>query len=93
MRDYIHIDTTTIMEFKGKQKRNECYKARDAYYECLDLNESKQPNGSCQRLLQEFEKNCGTKWTEHFIRKRSYEKFKEKVYKEGVDAVDQKNIN
>lgn len=81
------------MEFKGKQKRTECYKSRDAYYECLDLNEAKQPEQSCRQLLQEFEKNCGAKWTEHFIRKRSYEKFKQKIYKDGIDAIDQKNIN
>lgn len=87
----------TPMEFKGREQRNECYSARDAYFDCL---ESKQETGTttitdssegpCKELFAKFEKNCGKKWTEHFIRRRGYLKFKEKLEKEGAEAIDKK---
>lgn len=87
------------MEFKAREQRTQCYNARDLYYECLDKNltdnkintataaATKQPS-ACRQLLDNFEKSCGKKWTEHFIRKRDYLKFKEIIEKEGVESFD-----
>lgn len=73
------------MEFKDRAARKVCYKARDAYLECFE----RQKDGSeCKTLLEEFEKTCGAKWTEHFIRKHDYLKFKEKIYADGEDPID-----
>lgn len=83
------------MEFKGKAKRADCYKARDAYYECAEKNPSpdkKHPIEACQHLYNEFENQCGAKWTEHFIRKKDYEKFKERLQKEGLDSIDRRKL-
>lgn len=91
------------MEFKDREQRTQCYSARDNYYECLDKNlidnkintataaATKQPP-ACRQLLDSFEKSCGKKWTEHFIRKRDYMKFKERVEKEGVELIDKAKI-
>jgi cytochrome c oxidase assembly factor 6 len=81
------------MEFKGRQQRAYCYEARDAFFVCHE----KQPKGvdtkvACKDLFDKFEKACGHKWTEHFLRKHSYEKFKDKLMKDGVDAVDDEKM-
>lgn len=85
------------MEFKGREQRTQCYKARDIYYDCLDKNlppdtKTNTDIPACKQLLKEFEQACGKKWCEHFIRKRDYLKFKEKIEKEGVEAVDKAKI-
>lgn len=77
------------MEFKGRDERTKCYATRDAYFGCIE----KQPEGTdakaaCKELFDKFEMTCGMKWTEHFIRRRDYLKFKERVEKEGVNSID-----
>lgn len=72
------------MEFRGKEQRAKCYTARDAYFECFERTNDK---ASCQELFNKFQDVCGQKWTEHFIRKRDYMKFKERQEKEG-DILD-----
>lgn len=79
------------MEFKGRKERTICYEARDAYFNCSE----KLPQGAdaieaCKETYDKFEKACGLKWTEHFLRKRDYTKFKEKLLTEGVEALDTK---
>lgn len=76
------------MEFKGKAQRTECYGARDLYFECLDANKN-----NCKELYANFEQICGKKWTEHFIKRRDYLKFKEKLEKGGLDILDEKKLN
>lgn len=81
------------MEFKGRKERADCYEARDAFFQCHE----KQPEGveskvACKDLFEKFERACGHKWTEHFIRKHSYEKFKDKLMKGGVEVVDEKKL-
>lgn len=78
-----------MKEFKGRQERAECYEARDSYFACCE----KQPDGTdcksaCKDLYDKFEKSCGAKWTEHFLRKHEYLKFKERLQTEGITALD-----
>lgn len=80
-------------EFKGKEQRAICYAARDAYFECAE----KQPAGTdnkvaCKDLFAKFESTCGSKWVEHFIRRKDYLKFKEELQKSGADAVDEARL-
>lgn len=81
------------MEFKGREQRAQCYKSRDIYFECIDKEEDKNKREfNCKKLLESFEGACGAKWTEHFIRKRDYLKFKEKLQTGGVEAFDKTKI-
>lgn len=79
------------MEFKGREQRNACYNARDTYFECFEKQKAGE-KVDCKDLLANFEKLCGKKWTEHFIRRRDYLKFKERLEKEGADAIDREKI-
>lgn len=81
------------MEFKGRKERAECYEARDAFFVCHE----KQPQGvdskvACKDLFEKFAKACGPKWTEHFFRKHSYQKFKDKLMKDGFETVDDQKM-
>lgn len=79
------------MEFRGKEKRLECYKARDAYFEkCEIASTEPKLKAQCQELYKHFELACGQKWTEHFIRKQDYLKFKKKIEEQGFEEVDQR---
>lgn len=85
------------MEFKNKEQRLQCYNSRDAYYECLDQQEKKtdqkeQQVIACKNFYEKFEQLCGSKWTEHFVRKRDYLRFKDRIEKEGFESVDKKKI-
>lgn len=76
------------MEFKNRAERAKCYEVRDAYFECVDKHPKDKAKENCGKAYGEFEKLCGAKWTEHFIRRRDYLKYKEKLEIEGFDAVD-----
>lgn len=83
------------MSFPDKAKRQECWNARDTYWQCLDKN---APNYSatsgeegpsmCAKLRKLFETACPGQWVKHFDRKRTYEQFKEKM-NSGYDPVSQ----
>lgn len=79
------------MSFKSREERTACYKARDDYFECFDKQKAGE-KVDCKKSLELFEKSCGKKWTEHFVRRRDYLKFKERLEKEGVDAIDKEKI-
>lgn len=76
------------MEFRGKDKRRVCYAARDEYFVCLDKNSE-----DCRKQYDSFEAACGLKWTEHFIRKRDYEKFKTRLETDGLTEEDMKVLS
>lgn len=81
-------------EFKGREERRICYAARDAYFECFEkLPEGADGQKGCGQLYANFEKTCGAKWTEHFIRRRKYLEFKERLEKEGVDSADERKYD
>ncbi|XP_043805938.1 uncharacterized protein LOC110630952 isoform X2 [Manihot esculenta] len=60
------------------KSREACYKARDAFYACLEKESGKKPTeiGSvgllypleCKSWRAEFEKNCRASWVKHFDR-------------------------
>lgn len=79
------------MEFKGKEERKQCYNARDAYFECYESyppDKKDMAKEACKKLYDKFEQLCGAKWTEHFVRRHDYLKFKAKMLSEGPEAVD-----
>lgn len=82
------------MEFRNKEKRAQCYLARDEYFSCLDKypETSKEAEKACKTLFGKFEDQCGKKWTDHFIKKRDYLRFKERVQKEGIEAIDKSKL-
>lgn len=82
------------MEFKSREKRNQCYHDRDEYFKCLDEQPStnSDPKKTCLKLYQIFEQSCGLKWTDHFIKKRDYQRFKDRIQAEGVDSYDRSKI-
>uniref|UniRef100_A0A7N0TY18 Cytochrome c oxidase assembly factor 6 n=1 Tax=Kalanchoe fedtschenkoi TaxID=63787 RepID=A0A7N0TY18_KALFE len=55
-----------------------CYKARDAFYSCLEKECSKEPTevatvgllypAECKKSRAEFEKQCRRSWVKHFDR-------------------------
>ncbi len=59
-------------ESPTRSNRQQCYAARDAFFECLDKNNildsintndgKKKAAASCGQLDQEFEKNCAHTW-------------------------------
>lgn len=83
------------MDFRGKEHRAKCYEARDAYFDCLEnsqLKDKEAAKKACSKKFDSFESTCGKKWTEHFIRRQDYLKFKAKLEQEGYEAIDQDKL-
>ncbi|KAL9399666.1 hypothetical protein Peur_008627 [Populus x canadensis] len=69
--DKIHTDVLS-------QSRQACYKARDAFFACLEKESDKKPTeigsvglqypAECKKSRVEFEKNCRPAWVKHFDR-------------------------
>ncbi|XP_024445825.1 cytochrome c oxidase subunit 6B-like protein new16 isoform X2 [Populus trichocarpa] len=69
--DKIHTDVLS-------QSRQACYKARDAFFACLEKESGKKPTeigsvglqypAECKNSRAEFEKNCRPAWVKHFDR-------------------------
>ncbi|KAK7291964.1 hypothetical protein RIF29_07543 [Crotalaria pallida] len=69
--DKIHTDVLT-------KARDSCYKARDAFYACLDKESDKKPTEiasvgllypvQCKQYRAEFVKQCRSSWVKHFDR-------------------------
>ncbi|OIT03021.1 PREDICTED: uncharacterized protein LOC109225199 [Nicotiana attenuata] len=69
--DKIHSDVLS-------QARISCYKARDAFYSCLEKESSKKPTEiatvgllypvECKKTREEYVKQCRPTWVKHFDR-------------------------
>ena len=69
--DKIHADVLT-------KARESCYKARDAFYSCIEKECSKKPTEiasvgllypiECKQSRDEFVKQCRSSWVKHFDR-------------------------
>ncbi|KAL4654346.1 uncharacterized protein LOC142641868 isoform X1 [Castanea sativa] len=69
--DTVHADVLS-------KARQACYKARDAFYACLDKESNKRPTeiasvgllypSECKNSRAEFDKNCRASWVKHFDR-------------------------
>ncbi|KAI9594985.1 cytochrome c oxidase, subunit VIb, partial [Syncephalis fuscata] len=61
-----------------REERKSCWKARDAFYDCLDRakildgnsDEAKQP---CSQLIRDFENACPSSWVDYFKTRRLLE--------------------
>lgn len=81
------------MDFRGKDHRAKCYAARDAYFDCIgDQSGTKVDKKVCKELFAEFESLCGKKWTEHFVKRRDYLRFKEKLERGDKDIYDSEKL-
>ena len=52
-----------------KANRIECYKARDAFFACLDVHEEGE-RSSCQDLCDIYESKCLPSWIKYFNERR-----------------------
>ncbi|KAL3323113.1 hypothetical protein AABB24_040295, partial [Solanum stoloniferum] len=69
--DKIHTDVLS-------QSRISCYKARDAFYSCLEKESNKEPTEiatvgllypvECKKTREEYVKQCRPTWVKHFDR-------------------------
>ncbi|KZV45401.1 hypothetical protein F511_42756 [Dorcoceras hygrometricum] len=69
--DTVHADVLS-------QSRLACYKARDAFYSCLEKESNKKPTESasvgllypldCKKTRVKYEKQCRPTWVKHFDR-------------------------
>ncbi|KAF4526205.1 hypothetical protein B566_EDAN001889 [Ephemera danica] len=76
------------MSFPDKETRAKCWEARDKYWACLnEVEKSGKKLEECQALQKVYQSNCPGQWVKHFDRKRQYEKFKERLEKEGNDPL------
>ncbi|KAG0472324.1 hypothetical protein HPP92_016870 [Vanilla planifolia] len=67
-----------LMEDVLAKGRESCYKARDAFYACLEKEADKKPTelasvgllypGECKKSREEFVKSCRPTWVKHFDR-------------------------
>lgn len=81
------------MSFPDKEKRKNCWDARDKYWQCLDQYAPKHQATSgqdepavCDKFRKYFEMGCPSQWVHHFDRKRSYDQFKQKL-ETGFDPI------
>jgi len=74
------------LNFPDRQTREKCWSSRDDYWKCLDDN--KDDESKCSQLKKLHESVCPQLWVTHYIRKRKYDKFKEKMAKEDFDPID-----
>ncbi|CAN1166677.1 hypothetical protein LINPERHAP2_LOCUS26824 [Linum perenne] len=72
-RNSDHVHTDVLL-----QAREACYKARDAFYACLEMQSGKTPTESgyvgllypseCKTSRIDYEKSCRASWVKHFDR-------------------------
>ncbi|KAF2501796.1 hypothetical protein BU16DRAFT_522687 [Lophium mytilinum] len=63
-----------------RSKRDKCYAARDAFFNCLEQNnildaikDQDKSKVVCGAQNQQFEQNCATAWVEYFKKRRVVE--------------------
>jgi len=95
LKKEIKKDLRNKMSFPDKKTRKTCWLNKDAYWECLNVNDPKHNSASgeeipkiCTELRKAFEAACPNQWVKHFDRKRSFEQFKEKM-SSGYDPIEE----
>lgn len=70
-------------------QRRQCWAARDAFFECLEVNHIDDPDANknkvrskCPQELREFEKICIASWVEYFKKKRIADMMRDRRIKE-----------
>ncbi|XAR66771.1 hypothetical protein NMG60_11013105 [Bertholletia excelsa] len=75
------------------EARQACYKARDAFYACLERESSKKPTEiasvgllypvECKKSREQFEKQCRPTWVKHFDRQYASKKRLQRLLDDG----------
>ena len=73
-------------KFLKKAERQECWKARDEYWDCMKANNEKTE--MCKSFRKLFEDKCPGTWVTHFDRKFQYDKFKAEAMSMGYQKLD-----
>ncbi len=73
-------------KFMKKAEREQCWKARDAFWDCMNSNGEKAE--LCKSTRAAFEKMCPGTWVKHFDRKFDYDKFKRDALEMGYQKID-----
>ena len=78
-------------KFMKKAEREKCWGAKDQFWNCLRKNnEDEKSITVCINLRKEYIEACPPTWVTHFDRKYHYENYKAQLYRDGVDAHDNK---
>ncbi|CAH8475871.1 unnamed protein product [Heterobilharzia americana] len=79
----------TSTDLLSKSKREECWKSRDAYWECITklCTEHEEPNDKlikqrCGNQRKSYEASCPHTWISLFDKKKDFELFKAKKFDE-----------
>lgn len=72
----------------NRSERQQCWNARDAYFNCLKQNG--EDKTKCVEAMTGFEENCPKRWVKYFIGLRAKEKLREKLEKQGAVFADEK---
>ncbi|TMW96971.1 hypothetical protein EJD97_006451 [Solanum chilense] len=78
LETYASQNTEKIHTDVLSQARISCYKARDAFYSCLEKESNKKPTEiatvgllypvECKKTREEYVKQCRPTWVKHFDR-------------------------
>ncbi|XP_072031153.1 cytochrome c oxidase assembly factor 6 homolog [Amphiura filiformis] len=74
--------------FPDAASRRKCWGARDEYFDCLTKNTDDE--SQCANLKKAFESSCPNTWVKHFVRRRDYLQYKDKLGTEGFVPAGEK---
>ena len=75
------------MTAPNRSERQQCWTARDAYFNCLRQNNDDKDK--CAGAMSGFEEQCPKRWVKYFIGLRRKEKLREKLEKQGAIFADE----
>ena len=79
--------SSTKKVFLKKEQREDCWKARDTFWKCMNNNE--QDGTKCMEERKPFEELCPQQWVTHFDRKYRYDQFKIQAFSKGHEKMDE----
>ncbi|KAL3873448.1 hypothetical protein ACJMK2_036564 [Sinanodonta woodiana] len=65
------------MAAPNRAERENCWNARDDYWDCVEAKTA--DNEKCKKLRKVFEESCSKSWVQYFDKRRDYLKFKAKL--------------
>ncbi|GAV83125.1 COX6B domain-containing protein [Cephalotus follicularis] len=96
MKTYTLTNSNEISTDVLLQARQACYKARDAFYACLEKNSGNKPTEiasvgllyptECKPLRAEYVKNCRNSWVKHFDRQYCKNKKVQRLLDDGAET-------
>ena len=70
----------------NRSERQKCWTARDAYFNCLQLNN--EDKDKCSESMSKFDEDCPKRWVKYFIGLRRKEKLRKKLEEDGAVFAD-----